>query len=101
MPRPLVPLSAADLVRELKALLASESVQQRPPTLQEFLKETGLELSDIYKSGSWSGLKREAGAVVPGPGPHEANWAALSASTSMTRSGSAHVAKWSTRPPDG
>ncbi len=26
----------------------------------------------MYRSGSWSGLQREAGLTVPAPGPHEA-----------------------------
>ena len=40
--------------------------------LAEFLRETGLELEDVYRSGCWSRLQRDASVQVPAPGPHEA-----------------------------
>ena len=39
--------------------------------LAEFLSETGLDLVDVYRSGCWSGLKRDAGLSVPTAGPSE------------------------------
>jgi len=39
--------------------------------LAEFLSETGLDLGDVYRSGCWSGLKREAGLAVDAAGPQE------------------------------
>ena len=55
--------------RELRALLASDQYRGRVPSLREFLDETGLEVGDVYKSGCWSGLKRDAGV----PAPHAAD----------------------------
>jgi superfamily II DNA or RNA helicase/HKD family nuclease len=53
------------MVKELRAL-------GRPDIrLAEFLHETGLELADIYRSGCWSGLKREARFEMPAAGPYE------------------------------
>lgn len=69
--RSAIPSRRPAMERELRALLTVERFQERPPTLREFLSETGLELADVYKSGSWSGLKRAAGMKVPAPGPHE------------------------------
>ncbi len=66
-----IPSRRPAMERELRALLASERFRGHTPTLREFLDETGLELGDVYKSGCWSSLKREAGAAVPGAGPHE------------------------------
>lgn len=41
-------------------------------SLRAFLKETGVELADIYRNGgSWSGLKRSAALIEDEPGPRE------------------------------
>ena len=53
------------------ALADARSASGRRITLAEFLQEAGLELEDVYRSGSWSGLQRDAGLKVPAPGPHE------------------------------
>jgi hypothetical protein len=60
------------MVRELMALADARSASGRRITLTEFLREAGLELEDVYCSGSWSGLQRDACLSVPAPGPHEA-----------------------------
>jgi len=39
--------------------------------LAGFLSETGLDLADVYRSGCWSGLKRDAGLAVDAAGPQE------------------------------
>jgi hypothetical protein len=67
-----IPRRRPAMVRELQSLAASRPTGAgcRIP-LTEFLRETGLELQDVYRSGCWSGLQREAGVIVPGPGPHE------------------------------
>lgn len=67
-----IPRRRPAMVRELQSLAASRPTGSgsRVP-LAEFLRETGLELQDVYRSGCWSGLQREAGVAVPGPGPHE------------------------------
>ena len=39
--------------------------------LAQFLSETGLDLADVYRSGCWSGLKRDAGLSVDAAGPQE------------------------------
>ena len=59
------------MVRELMALAGARSASGRRITLPEFLQEAGLELEDVYRSGSWSGLQRDAGLEVPAPGPYE------------------------------
>jgi hypothetical protein len=60
------------MVRELKTLAdAQQADAGYRITLAEFLRETGLEIDDVYRSGCWSGLQREAGLTVPAPGPHE------------------------------
>lgn len=69
--RAAIPSRRPAMERELRALLASERFQNRSPTLREFMEETGLELSDVYKTGCWSDLKRAAGVQLPVPGPHE------------------------------
>ena len=56
-----IPSRRPAMVRELKALADSG----RAVSLAGFLEETGLELADVYRSGCWSGLKREAGLDVP------------------------------------
>lgn len=53
------------------ALADARSASQRSIRLDEFLQEAGLELEDVYRAGSWSSLKRDAGLKVPAPGPHE------------------------------
>jgi hypothetical protein len=67
-----VPSRRPAMMRELKALAEARSASGRRITLAEFLHEAGLELEDVYRSGSWSGLQRDAGLSVPAPGPHEA-----------------------------
>jgi hypothetical protein len=67
-----IPSRRPAMVRELKALADARSASGRRITLAEFLPEAGLELEDVYRSGSWSGLQRDAGLSVPPPGPHEA-----------------------------
>jgi superfamily II DNA or RNA helicase len=67
-----IPSRRPAMVRELRALVESRSgAAGERPTLAEFLNETGLELEDVYRSGSWSALQREAGLVVPAVGPYE------------------------------
>jgi hypothetical protein len=68
-----IPSRRPPMVRELRALADTRPAEAGARiTLPEFLRETGLELEDVYRSGSWSGLQREAGLKVPAPGPHEA-----------------------------
>jgi len=68
-----IPSRRPAMVRELRALADARPAEVGPSiTLPAFLQETGLELEDVYRSGSWSGLQREAGLEVPAPGPHEA-----------------------------
>ena len=68
-----IPSRRPAMVRELRALADARPAEAGPRiTLPAFLRETGLELEDVYRSGSWSGLQREAGLKVPAPGPHEA-----------------------------
>ena len=60
------------MVRELRALADTRPAEAgRHITLSEFLRETGLELGDVYRSGSWSALQRDAGLEVRMPGRHE------------------------------
>jgi hypothetical protein len=66
-----IPSRRPAMVRELRALTEACSTSGRRVTLAEFLLETGLELEDVYRSGSWSGLQRDAGVTVPAPGPYE------------------------------
>jgi superfamily II DNA or RNA helicase len=69
-----IPSRRPAMVQELRALAdARSAVRGAPITLANFLKETGLELGDVYRSGCWSGLQRDAGLDVPAPGPHEAS----------------------------
>ena len=68
-----IPSRRPAMVRDLRGLADARSSEGgRRVTLPDFLRETGLELEDVYRSGSWSGLQREAGVKVPAPGPHEA-----------------------------
>ncbi len=64
-----VPSRRPAMARELKALV--ESRNGKPVSLELFLAETGLELTDVYRSGCWSGLQRDAGISVPPVGPEE------------------------------
>jgi hypothetical protein len=67
-----IPSRRSAMVRELRALTDGRpAAAGSPVTLPEFLRETGLELEDVYRSGSWSSLRRDAGLEVPRPGPHE------------------------------
>jgi hypothetical protein len=70
--RSALPSRRPAMVRELKALLQSDRFSGRAPSLVEFLHESGLDLDDVYRGGSWSALKREAGVAVAAPGPREA-----------------------------
>jgi superfamily II DNA or RNA helicase len=47
------------LVRELQSLAAREPVRRAPP-LDNFLKETGVDLEDVAKAGGWALLRRAA-----------------------------------------
>ena len=70
--RDAVPSQRPAMVSELRSLVESEAASSRRPiTLELFLQETGLEPLDVYKHGSWSGLKRSAGMDMPPAGPHE------------------------------
>jgi superfamily II DNA or RNA helicase/HKD family nuclease len=69
--RQAIPSRRPAMERELRMLLASDQFEARVPSLHEFLQATGLELEDVYKSGSWSGLKRAAGIPMPAQGPIE------------------------------
>jgi superfamily II DNA or RNA helicase/HKD family nuclease len=53
------------MVQELRAIGRADI------SLAAFLTETGLDLVDVYRSGCWSGLKRDAGLSVPTSGPQE------------------------------
>ena len=54
------------VVRELTALLQTERFSGRPPTLAEFLDETGIELQDVYANNKgWTALRRAAGVPLP------------------------------------
>ncbi len=62
-----VPSNWADKVRELRAL-----AQQTRPALLDYLRETGLDLDDVYSGAkSWSDLCADAGLAVLPSGPHE------------------------------
>jgi superfamily II DNA or RNA helicase/HKD family nuclease len=67
-----IPSRRPAMVKELRALADARSASGGRITLVEFLQEAGLELEDVYRSGSWSGLQREARLSVPAPGPYEA-----------------------------
>jgi Domain of unknown function (DUF3427) len=68
-----IPTRRPSMVRELRALADARAAEAgNRITLVEFLRETGLELEDVYRSGCWSDLQREAGLKIPAPGPHEA-----------------------------
>lgn len=54
------------VVRELMSLLQTERFSWRPPTLSEFLDETGVELQDVYAGNrGWTALRRAAGVTLP------------------------------------
>jgi hypothetical protein len=63
-----VPSRRAERVEALRSLAAgAPSV-----TLAAYLKETGLELEEVYANNiSWSDLCQDAGLTVQPPGPHE------------------------------
>lgn len=70
--RSAIPSRRPAMVKELKALAEAHAAESGYRiTLPEFLRESGLELEDVYRSGCWSGLQRDAGLKVPDPGPHE------------------------------
>ncbi len=57
-------LSRKDLVAEVRS--------HGETALARYLRESGNELSDVYRNkGSWTALRREAGIVVPDSGPDE------------------------------
>ncbi|TDC43094.1 DUF3427 domain-containing protein [Micromonospora sp. KC213] len=62
-----MPTSKKGLVAELRQL--------GEVSLTEFLRETGVEIEDVYRSrslGGWTGLRRLAGLDVPPPGADDA-----------------------------
>jgi hypothetical protein len=63
--RTALPSRRPAMVQELRALGRADI------SLTAFLAETGLEPKDIYRSGCWSALKRDAGISVPAAGPQE------------------------------
>lgn len=69
--RTAIPGTRTRMRDELLSIAQSTRFAGRTPTLEEFLLETGLELEDVYKNGSWSGLKREAGLDRSTAGPNE------------------------------
>lgn len=79
--RTALPSRRPAMVQELRAMAAGPASPLRQGygaqeagrhiALADFLSETGLELADVYRSGCWSGLQREAGLAVPAAGPHE------------------------------
>lgn len=66
-----IPSQRPAMVRELRALAESLRAEGREVTLATFLPEAGLELEDVYRRGSWSGLKRAAGLEPRAVGPQE------------------------------
>ncbi|WBB77262.1 DUF3427 domain-containing protein [Micromonospora sp. WMMD882] len=61
-----LPTSRTGLVTELRRL--------GDVSLAEFLRDTGLEIEDVYRSaglGGWAGLRRLAGLDAPAPGPDD------------------------------
>ena len=63
--RTALPSRRPAMVAELRSLGASDI------SLATFLQETGLDLGDVYRSGCWSGLKRDAGLAVEAAGQQE------------------------------
>ncbi len=67
-----LPSNRPAMVRELQAMIAARHGREAELIgLEGFLCETGLELEDVYKSGSWTRLKRAAGMALPSAGPQE------------------------------
>jgi superfamily II DNA or RNA helicase/HKD family nuclease len=66
-----LPSQRPAMARELRSLAQDQRFHDRRPSLREFLDETGMELEDVYKSGSWSSLQRQAGLAVSAAGPYE------------------------------
>jgi superfamily II DNA or RNA helicase/HKD family nuclease len=70
--RTALPSNRPALVRELRGLMSARPAEAGPDIgLAEFLTQTGLELEDVYKSGSWTSLKRAAAIPLPSPGSQE------------------------------
>ncbi len=69
--RTALPAQRPAMIAELRAISQSDRFAGRAPRLSEFLEESGLDLSDVYKSGCWSDLQRRAGLPVPSPGLNE------------------------------
>jgi superfamily II DNA or RNA helicase len=66
-----IPRTRPRMEAELAQLAKSSRFVGRAPTLREFLQETRLDLADIYRSNSWSALKRAAQIESRPLGPHE------------------------------
>jgi superfamily II DNA or RNA helicase/HKD family nuclease len=66
-----LPTQRPAMVRELRELANSDRFGGRIPKLSEFLEESGLDLLDVYKSGCWSDLIRQAGLPTSPIGPDE------------------------------
>ncbi|WP_231974016.1 DEAD/DEAH box helicase family protein [Pseudonocardia sp. HH130630-07] len=59
-------------VRLSRQALVADVRSHREGTLARYLRESGGELSDVYRGkGSWTALRRDAGFPVPDPGPDE------------------------------
>lgn len=69
--RTALPSQRPAMVRELREIAKSDRFDGRVPKLSEFLEESGLDLQDVYKSGCWSDLVRQAGLPISPAGPHE------------------------------
>ena len=63
--RTALPSRRPAMIAELRSLGESDIF------LATFLQATGLDLADVYRSGCWSGLKRDAGLTVEAAGPQE------------------------------
>lgn len=66
-----LPARRPAMVAELRAMAEGPAKAGYYIGLSDFLSETGLDLVDVYRSGCWSGLKRDAGLRVHQAGPNE------------------------------
>jgi len=69
--RTALPSRRPAMVAELRRMAEGPAKAGHHIGLAEFLHETGLEPLDVFKHGSWSGLKRAAGIDTSAPGPQE------------------------------
>lgn len=69
--RTAIPSRRPAMVAELKALMATGQFSGRVPSLAEFVRESGLDLEDVYRGGAWGSLKRAAGVEMLPAGPQE------------------------------